>query len=150
MSKIVKLDAQNVLGREFSIMDTYNNGKIVGKGLRKVYQDLSALDDKSKKDPNSVNLVDYSTTIHADVMEEVPKLLHLSATETKKLQDSMSYSDMEKFYGDCCREFTGINLPTMTLVSNASQRLLANDQNGNSSSPAQLHPVKDPKDTSEQ
>lgn len=116
MAKVVTFKAKDVLGQDFSVMDSTENVKRVSNGLKRIF---SAMDKVDKDHPkNDQTVMDYSDAIVDAVIEDVADLLHLSKEDGKKLM-GMSYSDVSGFYEKVANEFLGMQVPSVKKLQEA-------------------------------
>ena len=121
MAKVVTFKAKDVLGQDFSVMDSTENVKKVSKGLKHIF---SAIEKVDKDHPNNDQTVmDYNDAIVDAVIEDTADLLHLSKEDSKKLM-GMSYSDISGFYEKVANDFLGMQVPSVQRM----QEALANQQ----------------------
>lgn len=141
MAKKINFNAKDVFGKNFEIIDSFNNVQIVQKGLKAVYTAMDDVDDsfnkkqekiikeaaKKKEDVDRADLptpafLDYSEAICPVIMDETAKLLGLNADDRKKL-DNLSYSVIQSFYAEACEKFIGIELPTIETMKKNAERM---------------------------
>ena len=131
MAKTVTLKATNVLGKDFTIMDSMGNIKKINEGIKQIYKRIDALDQKKE----TVLFAEYNEVITDEVVKQVAKLLGLSKDDAKKLED-MSYNDLFTFYSTAVNEFTGMTTPSVREMQKrqeqAMQALSAEDPKQNS------------------
>lgn len=118
----VKFNAKDVFGKNFEIMDSFNNVQIVSQGLHDVY---TAIDKVDKKKGDDVTLLDYSDAIVPTVLNAVCTLLGLQTKEDKEKMKGLSYSFIQDFFGETCKKFTGIELPTVERMQENIKRAQA-------------------------
>lgn len=106
----VTFKATDVFGNDIPIMDSFNNVQIVSKGLRRVYKAIDKVDEEKKDD---ATLLDYSDAIVPVVVDETCIILGKTSKEDKEQMKRLSYSYIQEFYGKLCKQFTGIELPTV-------------------------------------
>lgn len=112
--------AADVFGSTISIMDTFNNVKLVEKGLINVNKAISELEDKKKDD---LTWVDYSQAITPVVLDSVCELLGKTTKADKEKMMGVSYSYIQEFYSKVCKEFTGIELTTVQTLQRDLKRV---------------------------
>ena len=112
--------AADVFGSTISIMDTFNNVKLVEKGLINVNKAISELEDKKKDD---LTWVDYSQAITPVVLDSVCELLGKTTKADKEKMMGVSYSYIQEFYSEVCKEFTGIELTTVQTLQRDLKRV---------------------------
>lgn len=111
--------AADVFGSTISIMDTFNNVKLVEKGLINVNKAISELEDKKKDD---LTWVDYSQAITPVVLDSACELLGKTTKADKEKMMGVSYSYIQEFYSKVCKEFTGIELTTVQTLQRDFKR----------------------------
>ena len=112
--------AADVFGSTISIMDTFNNVKLVEKGLINVNKAISELEDKKKDD---LTWVDYSQAITPVVLDSACELLGKTTKADKEKMMGVSYSYIQEFYSKVCKEFTGIELTTVQTLQRDLKRV---------------------------
>lgn len=129
MAKVIKFDAgKAVFGKEFSIVDTFDNVQLVNKGVRRILEAIDKYDTDQNNSQKPSYLYDYQDIIAPLVIDEAGKLLGLSKEETKKLK-GISYSEVFNFYKNAAQDFVSISIPSMELLSGAFKSLAtANDE----------------------
>lgn len=103
-------------------MDTFNNVKLVEKGLINVNKAIADLEDKKKDD---LAWVDYSEAITPVVLDSVCELLGKTTKADKEKMMGLSYSYIQDFYSKVCQEFTGIELTTVQTLQRDLKRVQA-------------------------
>lgn len=119
MAKTVTLKATNVLGKDFTIMDSMGNIKKINEGIKQIYKRIDALDQKKE----TVLFAEYNEVITDEVVKQVAKLLNLSKDDAKKLED-MSYNDLFTFYSTAVSEFTGMNTPSVRKMQEDQEKAM--------------------------
>lgn len=119
MAKVVTFNAKDVLGQDFSVMDSTENVKKVSKGLKHIFDAIDKV-DKAHPDKDQT-IMDYNDAIVDAVVADTAELLHLSKEDAKKLQ-GMSYSDIFDFYKKVADKFLGMKVPSVQMM----QETLAN------------------------
>ena len=66
MAKVVSFKAKNVFGKDFNIVDTYDNVKKLNQGLIAM---LKAIDELESKKKDNVTLMDYQEVISEEVVK---------------------------------------------------------------------------------
>lgn len=132
--------AADVFGSTISIMDTFNNVKLVEKGLINVNKAISELEDKKKDD---LTWVDYSQAITPVVLDSVCELLGKTTKADKEKMMSVSYSYIQEFYSKVCKEFTGIELTTVQTLQRDFKR--AQELRAGTDAPENGEELVDPK-----
>lgn len=129
MAKVIKFDAgKAVFGKEFAIVDTFDNVQLVNKGVRRILEAIDKYDTDQNNSQKPSYLYDYQDIIAPLVIDEAGKLLGLSKEETKKLK-GISYSEVFNFYKNAAQDFVSISIPSMELLSGAFKSLAtANDE----------------------
>lgn len=141
MVKTINFNAKDAFGKNFEIMDSFNNVQLVQAGLDAVYKAMDKVDDEytakgekmmkeaekkgehlDRADLPQPNFLDYSKVICPVVVEETAKLLGLSREDKKKL-GNLSYSYIQDFYAQACEQFTGIELPTIEQMKKNAERM---------------------------
>lgn len=119
MAKVVTFNAKDVLGQDFSVMDSTENVKKVSEGLKNVFAAIEKVDKEHPK--NDQTVMDYNDAIVDAVVADTAELLHLSKEDSKKLQ-SMSYSEIFEFYNEVADKFLSMKVPSVQMM----QETLAN------------------------
>lgn len=109
MAKAVTFKAQDVLGKDFTIVDTFSNIKKIDAGMENIF---SAIDEVDKEKGDDATFMQYNDAISEQVIIETGKLLDLTKTDTKKLE-SMPYSDVFAFYSEAVDKFLGMEVPSV-------------------------------------
>ena len=109
MAKAVTFKAQDVLGKDFTIVDTFSNIKKIDAGMENIF---SAIDKVDKEKGDNATFMQYNDAISEQVIIETGKLLDLTKTDTKKLE-SMPYSDVFAFYSEAVDKFLGMEVPSV-------------------------------------
>lgn len=109
MAKAVTFKAQDVLGKDFTIVDTFSNIKKIDAGMENIF---SAIDEVDKEKGDNATFMQYNDAISEQVIVETGKLLDLTKTDTKKLE-SMPYSDVFAFYSEAVDKFLGMEVPSV-------------------------------------
>lgn len=115
MSKSVTLKAEAVFGKNFTVVDTGKNVKLINAGLKKMYE---AIDKMETNKGEQTTVMDYQETIQPVVIEETGKLIGLDKADTKKLED-ISYSELFGFYSKAVNEFLGMDAPNVREIAAA-------------------------------
>lgn len=118
----VNFNAKDIFGKNFEILDSFNNVQIVSKGLGRVYKALDKVDEEKKDD---AGFLDYSNAIIPIVLDETCVLLGLTTKEDKEKMKNLSYSTIQDFYAEACKKFTGIELPTIERMQENVKRAQA-------------------------
>lgn len=109
MAKAVTFKAQDVLGKDFTIVDTFSNIKKIDAGMENIF---SAIDKVDKEKGDKATFMQYNDAISEQVIIETGKLLDLTKTDTKKLE-SMPYSEVFAFYSEAVDKFLGMEVPSV-------------------------------------
>lgn len=109
MAKVVTFKAKEVLGQDYSVMDSMTNIKKIDKGMTNIYNAIDKV-DKEKKD--KATFVDYNEVISEEVLKGVASLINLNKEDSVKLEN-MSYSDIFSFYSDAVDKFVGMEVPSV-------------------------------------
>lgn len=109
MAKAVTFKAQDMLGKDFTIVDTFSNIKKIDAGMENIF---SAIDKVDKEKGDKATFMQYNDAISEQVIIETGKLLDLTKTDTKKLE-SMPYSDVFSFYSEAVDKFLGMEVPSV-------------------------------------
>lgn len=109
MAKAVTFKAQDVLGKDFTIVDTFSNIKKIDAGMENIF---SAIDKVDEEKGDNATFMQYNDAISEQVIIETGKLLDLNKTDTKKLE-SMPYSDVFAFYSEAVDKFLGMEVPSV-------------------------------------
>ena len=118
----VNFNAKDIFGKNFEILDSFNNVQIVSKGLGRVYKAMDKVDEEKKDD---AGFLDYSNAIIPIVLDETCVLLGLTTKEDKDKMKNLSYSTIQDFYAEACKKFTGIELPTIERMQENVKRAQA-------------------------
>ena len=118
----VNFNAKDIFGKNFEILDSFNNVQIVSKGLGRVYKAMDKVDEEKKDD---AGFLDYSNAIIPIVLDETCVLLGLTTKEDKEKMKNLSYSAIQDFYAEACKKFTGIELPTIERMQENVKRAQA-------------------------
>lgn len=113
MAKTVTFNAKDVLGKDFTIVDTNKNIKLVSKGMRNLLEAIDKYETKQQEANKPVTVMDYIDIISENVITETGKLLGLTKADTAKLED-MSYSDVFEFYSKVVDKFLAMKVPDPT------------------------------------
>lgn len=109
MAKAVTFKAQDVLGKDFTVVDTFSNIKKIDAGMENIF---NAIDKVDKEKGDNATFMQYNDAISEQVIIETGKLLDLTKTDTKKLE-SMPYSDVFAFYSEAVDKFLGMEVPSV-------------------------------------
>ena len=109
--------------KEFHILDSNTNMKLASQGLRKILDAYNELEEKFDQQQKSPTILDYEDVGNPLIMEGVAKLLQLSKTEAKEL-DEMSFSDIQQFYSDVCDKFLNMPLATGDYLRDVNEAML--------------------------
>lgn len=115
MAKVVSFKAKNVFGKDFHIVDTYDNVKKLNQGLIAM---LKAIDELESKKKDNVTLMDYQEVISEEVITQTGKILGLTKTDAEKLKD-MSYSEVFDFYKEITDKFLHMAVPSVEGIRKA-------------------------------
>lgn len=110
MAKTVTFHAKDVLGKDFTVIDSNKNIKLVSKGMRNLLDDIDKYETKHAKENKPVTVMDYIDLTNGRVITETGKLLGLNKADTEKLED-MSYSDVYEFYSNVADKFLDMKVP---------------------------------------
>ena len=122
MAKTVTFKAKDVLGKDFTIIDSNKNIKLVSKEMRELLENIDKYETKQAKDKKPVTVMDYQDIISDRVIKGTGKLLSLTREDTDKLED-MSYSDVFKFYADVADKFLAMKIPDPTDIVEGLQAM---------------------------
>lgn len=122
MAKTVTFKAKDVLGKDFTIIDSNKNIKLVSKEMRELLENIDKYETKQAKDKKPVTVMDYQDIISDRVIKGTGKLLSLTKEDTDKLED-MSYSDVFKFYADVADKFLAMKIPDPTDIVEGLQAM---------------------------
>lgn len=120
MSKVVKFDAKNMLGKDFEVIDSFKNVKKVNAGVRGIFEAIDEYETKQTKAHKPVTMMDYQDIVASRVIENTGALLGLSKEDTAKLED-MSYSDVFKFYSKVANGFLDMDIPDPSAIKSVIQ-----------------------------
>lgn len=118
MAKTVVFKGKDTFGKDFTIVDTFNNVKLLNKGMRRIIDAIDDYEEKQAKAKKNVTLMDYQDIISSLVIEETGKLLGLGKEDTKKLEN-VSYSEVFKFYSQASNDFLDMQVPDVTDIKKA-------------------------------
>ena len=118
MAKTVFFKGKDTFGKDFTIVDTFNNVKLLNKGMRRIIDAIDDYEEKQAKAKKNVTLMDYQDIISSLVIEETGKLLGLGKEDTKKLEN-VSYSEVFKFYSQASNDFLDMQVPDVTDIKKA-------------------------------
>lgn len=118
MAKTVVFKGKDTFGKDFTIVDTFNNVKLLNKGMRRILDAIDDYEEKQAKAKKNVTLMDYQDIISSLVIEETGKLLGLGKEDTKKLEN-VSYSEVFKFYSQASNDFLDMQVPDVTDIKKA-------------------------------
>lgn len=113
MAKTATLKAKDVLGKDFTIIDSMNNIKKINAGMKAIYKSIDDMDKKNK----DATFADYNDAITEEVVKQVSNLLNLNKEDSEKLS-TMSYSEMFDFYSKAVNDFTGMHTPSVREMQN--------------------------------
>ncbi|QNQ83755.1 hypothetical protein FP435_04505 [Lactobacillus sp. PV037] len=113
MTKVVTFDAkETILDKEFHVMDSMKNIKIVSSNIQKMLTNIDEMERKKREEGAvAINLLDYSDIVYPLIVDGTAKLLGLNSEDKKKLED-MSFDDIKKFYEKVANDFLDMQLPT--------------------------------------
>lgn len=120
MAKVVTFKAKEVLGQDFSVMDSNRNIKKLNKCLKDIYNAMTKLDSAKNS-----TLMDYNEAISEQVIKGTADLLKLGKEDTDKLAD-MSYSEIFNFYSKTVNEFTGMTVPSVRAMEENAKSAIEN------------------------
>ena len=120
MAKQVVFKGKEVLGKDFTIVDTHTNVKKVSNGMRAILEDLDKYEERQAKAKKPVTLMDYQDIISDEVIAQTGKLLGLSEEDTKKLEN-VSYSELFTFYSKAAEEFADMDIPSVDKIKESLQ-----------------------------
>lgn len=109
MAIIVKFDAKDVLGKDYELMDTFDNVKIVAKGMEHL---LDALNKEEEKKGDNITFLDYDEVINEETKKNVATVLGLTGEAAKKI-NGMSRSDVSEFYSELVEKFCQMEVPSV-------------------------------------
>lgn len=118
MAKTVVFKGKDTFGKDFTIVDTFNNVKLLNKGMRRILDAIDDYEEKQAKAKKNVTLMDYQDIISGLVIEETGKLLGLGKEDTKKLEN-VSYSEVFKFYSQASNDFLDMQVPDVSDIKKA-------------------------------
>lgn len=119
MAKTATLKAKNVLGKDFTIMDSMTNIKKINAGIKEIYKRINEIDDKE----DNPLFADYNAAITDEVVKQVANLLDLTKEDAKKLEN-MSYNDLFIFYSTAVNSFTGMVAPSVRQMRENQEKAL--------------------------
>lgn len=119
MAKTATLKAKNVLGKDFTIMDSMTNIKKINGGIKEIYKRINEIDNKE----DNPLFAEYNEVITEEVVKQVANLLDLTKEDTKKLEN-MSYNDLFTFYSTAVNSFTGMVTPSVRQMRENQEKAL--------------------------
>ena len=119
MAKTATLKAKNVLGKDFTIMDSMTNIKKINGGIKEIYKRINEIDNKE----DNPLFAEYNEVITEEVVKQVAKLLDLTKEDAKKLEN-MSYNDLFVFYSTAVNSFTGMDAPRVRQMRENQEKAL--------------------------
>ena len=120
MSKVVTLNAKDALGKDYPVIDSFENVKKTSKGLIAMLNAMDEVETKAKEEKRDPLLPEYALVIDEYIIKNVAKLLNLGAEDTKKLTE-MSRSDVAKFYEKVAEEFCQMRVPSMGAITSVGE-----------------------------
>lgn len=120
MSKVVTLNAKDVLGKDYQVIDSFENVKKTSKGLIAMLNAMDEVETKAKEEKRDPLLPEYALVIDEYIIKNVAKLLNLGTEDTKKLSE-MSRSDVAKFYEKVAEEFCQMRVPSMGAITGVGE-----------------------------
>lgn len=120
MSKVVTLNAKDVLGKDYPVIDSFENVKKTSEGLIAMLNAMDEVETKAKEEKRDPLLPEYALVIDEYMIKNVAKLLNLGAEDTKKLT-KMSRSDVAKFYEKVAEEFCQMRVPSMGAITGVGE-----------------------------
>ena len=115
MAKTVIFKGKETFGKDFTIIDTHANVKLVSNGMRAILNAIDKYEEKQAKAKKPVTLMDYQDIISDEVITQTGKLLGLSTEDTKKLEN-VSYSEVFNFYSKAANEFADMEIPSVDKI----------------------------------
>ena len=114
MSKVLIFDAKDtVLGKEYAVLDSMKNIKLVSSNVQKMFTEMDAMETKKHEEGKAtIILADYSDIVYPLIIDGVVKLLGLTGEDKKKLEDNVSFDEIKKFYEKVVNSFLDMQLPT--------------------------------------
>lgn len=109
--------------KEYHILDTNTNMKLASQGLRKILEAYNELEEKFDAEQKTPTILDYEDVGNPLIMDGVAKLLGLSKTDAKELDD-MSFSDIQKFYSEVCDKFLNMPLATGDYLRDVNEAMM--------------------------
>lgn len=101
-----------VIGDEKIIFDKFSTSESLNNAMIGLYQDLTKLEDEKG---DAVSLADYNRVISRHVVDGTAMLLGLDKKNTKLLEN-VSYSEMEKFFGEAVDKFINMDVPSVKVM----------------------------------
>lgn len=120
MSKVVTLNAKDSLGKDYPVIDSFENVKKTSKGLIAMLNAMDEVETKAKEEKRDPLLPEYALVIDEYIIKNVAKLLNLGTEDTKKLSE-MSRSDVAKFYEKVAEEFCQMRVPSMGAITGVGE-----------------------------
>lgn len=120
MAITVNFKAKDFLGKDYSLIDTFDNVEKVGDGWQRI---INQMDKVEEEKGDKLRFIDYERVINKQVLKETALILGLNKEETEKLK-STSFSEIFKFYNELCTKFAQMEVPSvekmMTVATNSN------------------------------
>lgn len=141
MSKVVTLNAKDVLGKDYTVIDSFENVKKTSRGLIAMLNAMDEVETKAKEEKREPLLPEYALVIDEYIIKNVAKLLNLGAEDTKKLNE-MSRSDVAEFYEKVAEDFCQMRVPSMGAITGVGEE---DKEDGSVEQPKEKLKTVDPK-----
>lgn len=109
MAITVNFKAKDFLGKDYSLIDTFDNIEKVSDGWQRI---INQMDKVEEEKGDKLRFIDYEKVINKQVLKETALILGLNKEETEKLK-STSFSDIFKFYNELCTKFAQMEVPSV-------------------------------------
>lgn len=109
MAITVNFKAKDFLGKDYSLIDTFDNIEKVSDGWQRI---INQMDKVEEEKGDKLRFIDYERVINKQVLKETALILGLNKEETEKLK-STSFSDIFKFYNELCTKFAQMEVPSV-------------------------------------
>lgn len=123
MSVTVTFKSEKALGRNYTLLDSFENVKKASKGLEEMFNALDKLEEKHTKEDETTPLYEYGRVINEYTIKNVATLIGLSSKDAKRLE-KMSRSDVSDFYSELIDKFCQMTVPSVKAMNDYMQALM--------------------------